>query len=143
MHAIRHLIAQRHLAVLICAAALLLKLLIPTGYMIGSDHGRLAIVLCPGTAPVPSPAMETTMAMPAMHGDMTDHGQDHGKGEARGEMPCAFSTLSAAVVDAVDPVLLAALIAFVLAIGLARTALPPPSQPARLRPPLRGPPAFR
>ena len=98
MHAIRHLIAQRHLAVLICAAALLLKLLIPTGYMIGSDHGRLAIVLCPDTTSAPSPAMETTMAMPAMHGDMTDHGQDHGKGEARGEMPCAFSTLSAAVV---------------------------------------------
>ena len=40
MQAIRHLLAQRHLAVLICAAALLLKLLVPTGYMIDSDHGK-------------------------------------------------------------------------------------------------------
>jgi hypothetical protein len=134
VQAIRHLLAQRHLAVLICAATLLLKLLVPTGYMIDSDHGRLAITICSGVAPA---AM--TMARPGMHGDMSDHGKskDHGKAE----MPCAFSGLSAATLGAIDPIQLVALIAFVMAIGIASSILLAPTAPAHLRPPLRGPPA--
>jgi len=135
VQAIRHLLAQRHLAVLICAATLLLKLLVPTGYMIDSDHGRIAITICSGTAPA---AM--TMDMPGMHGEMPDHGKskDHGKAE----MPCAFAGLSAAVLGPIDPIQLAALIAFVLAISLTAIVPPAPSQPAFLRPPLRAPPAY-
>lgn len=132
--AIRHLLAQRHFAVLLCAATLLLKLLVPTGYMIGSEHGRMTIELCSGVAPQPM-----AMEMPAMHGDMPDHGKskDHGKAE----MPCAFSSLSAASLAAIDPIQLAALIAFVMSVGLASLAVLPPSRRAHLRPPLRGPPA--
>ena len=133
VHAVRHLLAQRHLAVLICAATLLLKLLVPVGYMIDTDHGRITVTLCPGTAP-----RAMTMAMPGLHGDMPDHGgpKDHGKAET----PCAFSGLSAAMLGAIDPVQLAALIAFVLALGLIATVPRAPSCPAYLRPPLRGPP---
>jgi len=121
--------------VLICAATLLLKLLVPTGYMIDSDHGHLTITICSGTAP-----STMTMDMSGVHGDMADHGKskDHGKAE----MPCAFSGLSAAMLGAIDPIQLAALMAFVLAVGLAATILPAPSRPAHLRPPLRGPPAY-
>jgi len=131
----RQLLAQRHLAVLICAATLLLKLLVPTGYMIDSDHGRITITICSGTASRPM-----TMEMPGMHGDMPDHdkSKDHGKAE----MPCAFSGLSAAMLGAIDPVQLAALIVFILALGLIATIPPAPSRPAYLRPPLRGPPAY-
>jgi len=129
----RQLLAQRHLAVLICAATLLLKLLVPTGYMIDSDHGRITITICSGTASRPM-----TMKMPGMHGDMPDHdkSKDHGKAE----MPCAFSGLSAAMLGAIDPVQLAALIVFILALRLIATILPARSRPAYLRPPLRGPP---
>lgn len=135
MQAIRHLLAQRHLAVLICAATLLLKVLVPTGYMIDSDHGRLTVTICSGTAP-----RTMTMDMPGMHGDMANHGKskDHGKAE----MPCAFSGLSAAVLSPIDPIQLAALIAFVMAIGLAGVLLSAPSTPTYLRPPLRGPPVL-
>lgn len=135
MQAVRHLLAQRHLAVLICAATLLLKLLVPTGYMIDSDHGRITITICSGTAP-----RTMTMEMPGMHGDMPDHGKskDHGKAE----MPCAFSGLSAAMLGAIDPIQFATLIAFVLALGLIATVPPAPSRPTYLRPPLRGPPAY-
>ena len=134
MLAIRHLLAQRHLVVLLCAATLLLKLLVPTGYMIAGDHGRLSIVVCSGTA-----SGATTTEMPLMHGDMADHGRskDHGKAE----MPCAFSGLSAATLGAIDPIQLAVLIAFVMAVGLAGSVPPPPPVRAYLRPPLRGPPA--
>lgn len=131
---VRLLLAQRHLAVLICAAALLLKLLVPTGYMIAGDHGRLTITICPGDG-------TRTMAtdMPGMHGDMPDHGtaKDHGKAE----MPCPFTGLSAASIAAVSPILLAGLIAAVMSLALAGSALPPRSRHAYFRPPLRGPPA--
>ena len=140
MQAVRQLLAQRHLAVLICAAALLLKLLVPTGYMIDSSHGHLTVTICSGTT-----ARTMTMAMPGMHGDMADDGETEGHGETgdhgEREMPCAFSGLSAAMTGAIDPIQLSALIAFVLSVGLTATLLPAPSRPRHLRPPLRGPPA--
>jgi hypothetical protein len=135
VQAVRHLLAQRHLALLICVVTLLVKLLIPTGYMIGNDHGRITIILCSGTAP-----RMMTMEMPGVHGDMPDHGKSKDQGKA--EMPCAFLGLSAAMLGAIDPVQLAALIVFILALGLMRTVPPAPSHPAYLRPPLRGPPAY-
>ncbi len=134
VHAVRQFIAQRHVAVLLCAATLLLKLLVPAGYMIAGDQGRIVITLCSGTAPA---AM--VMDMAGMQGDMPDHGQstDH----ARADMPCAFSGLLTPTLGAVDPVLLAALIVFILSLALTRTLPMPPAIPRHLRPPLRGPPA--
>jgi hypothetical protein len=131
MLATRRLLAQRYFAVLFCAAALLLKLLVPTGYMIGSEHGRITIELCSGVAP-----NATTMAMPGTHGEMPDHGKakDHDKAE----MPCAFAGLSAATLGAIDPV---QLVALVMAIGLSPAVQPATVRRGYLRPPLRGPPA--
>jgi hypothetical protein len=131
--AVRRLLAQRYLAALVCAATLLLKLVVPTGYMIDSEHGRVTIELCSGVA---DRAM--TMAMPGMQGDTPGHGKssDHGKAE----MPCAFSGLSAASLGAIDPIQLAALIAFVMAVGLSPAMLPAIIRRGYLRPPLRGPP---
>ena len=143
MGAVRQLLAQRRWAVLLCAATLLLKLMVPTGYMVDSAHGRLAIAICPGTAPAtPATTMAgpMPMAMPGMHGAMPDHGKtaDH----AGPEMPCAFAGLSAAVLDAVDPILLAGLIAFVLALGFVAVVARAVPRHSHLRPPLRGPPAL-
>lgn len=135
MLAVRILLAQRHLALLLCVATLLMKALVPTGYMIDNDHGRLTITICSGVE-----TRTMTMEMSGMHGDMPGHGKskDHGKAE----MPCAFSGLSAAALGTMDPIQLAALIAFVIAIGIIGSALPPPSTRTYLRPPLRGPPAY-
>lgn len=147
MHAVRALLSQRHLAALICAAALLVKLMIPAGYMLSSEAGRLLIVICPSATPAPMPT-----GMAAMHGGMGDHhgmtttgdgqhhapSKDHGKAEA----PCVFSSLSAAALAAVDPIQLAALIIFILALGWVAVGTVAPPIPAHLRPPLRGPPAL-
>ena len=134
MFAVRRLIAQRQLAVLICAAALALKLLVPTGYMIDSSHGRITVTICSGTDPATIP-----MEMPGMDHSMLDQGKkDHGKAE----MPCAFSGLLAAALCAIDPVQLAALIAFLMSVGLTGIVLPVPSRATWLRPPLRGPPIY-
>ena len=119
---------------LICAAALAVRLLVPTGYMLGSEHGRVAIELCSGFASGP---MAT--AMPEMHGDTPDHGKSREHGKA--EMPCAFSSLSAASLGAIDPIQMAALVAFIMAVGLCPVVLPAIVRRGYLRPPLRGPPA--
>lgn len=131
--AVRRLLAQRHLAVLLCVATLLLKLLVPTGYMIGGAHGQVTIELCSGIAPQP-----VAMVAPAMHGSMPGHGtpRDHGKAQS----PCAFAGISAASLGAVDTVQLAALIAFVMAAALAPVVLPAIVRRSFLWPPLRGPP---
>lgn len=133
MFAVRRLIAQRHLAVLICVAALALKLWVPTGYMINSSHGRITITICSGFAEAPM-----TMEGSGMDVSMPGQGKDHGKAE----MPCAFSGLSAATLGAIDPVQLVALIAFVMAAGLTGFILPVPWSAPWLRPPLRAPPIY-
>jgi hypothetical protein len=135
VQAVRHLLAERRFALLLCVATLLLRLLVPTGYMIDREHGHVAITLCSGTI-----AAETAVPMPGMRGAMPDHGKtkDHGKAE----MPCAFSGLSAAMTGGVDPIQLEALVAFIMAVGLAVQLLPALCRPAYLRPPLRGPPAY-
>ncbi|WP_405053144.1 DUF2946 family protein [Sphingomonas sp. BE138] len=134
MFAARGLLAQRHLATLICVATLLLKLLVPTGYMLGTEQGRIAITICTGFA-----HNDASSGMTGMHGDRAGHGKskDHGKTE----MPCAFSGLSAAVLGAVDPILLVGLVAFIMALGLCPVVIPAPLKRTYLRPPLRGPPA--
>ena len=137
MLAVRALLAHHRLALLLCVAALLLKLLVPAGYMLDRTGGTLAISICSGVA-APAAAHD----MPGMHGDMASYARrqeapaDHGKPE----LPCAFAGLSAAALAAIDPVQLAALIAFVVASGVAAVALPSPLAPTYLRPPSRGPP---
>lgn len=129
----RRLLAQRKFAALLCAATLLLKLLVPTGYMVANEHGRAAITICSGVAPE-----SMTMAMAGMHGDWPDHGKNHGKAE----MPCAFSGLSAASLGAIDPIQFATLVAFILGAALCPVLLPALAKRIYLRPPLRGPPPY-
>ncbi|WP_332785534.1 hypothetical protein [Sphingomonas sp. PB1R3] len=143
MTAIRSLFAQRHLAVLLCAAALLLKLIVPTGYMVGPVDGGMGVVLCPGSAPLPSPSGHHVMpGHDATAHVATGHPPGHSdKGHGR-DLPCAFSGLAAPVLATTDPIQLVLLIAFVMAAGIAwGTPLRRPAVP-RSRPPSRGPPAL-
>lgn len=132
MSFVRRLLMHRHLAVLICTATLLLKLLVPSGYMIDSSHGRITLTICSG-----STSRTMTMEMPGMQSDMPDHG----KADQGAETPCAFAGFSAPALSATDPVQLAALIAFVMTVGFASISAALPLSPPWLRPPLRGPPA--
>lgn len=134
MEAIRHLLEHRRFAVLLCTLALLLKLLVPTGYMLAADQGLLSLVVCSGVAPDPA-----ATEMSAMHGDMADH--DRGSGHGKAEMPCAFAGMTGAALATTDPLLLAGLIAFVVAGGVLWRAPASMRAVARVRPPLCGPPA--
>lgn len=127
----RHFLRHRALAGWIIAAALLMKVLVPAGYMPTVSGNSMIIQICSGYGPM-------TMAMP-IPGKEDSSGQGDHQGKA--EMPCAFSGLSAPSLAAADPLLLALAILFIMVAAI-RVAIPvPASSPAYLRPPLRGPPA--
>jgi hypothetical protein len=121
----------------VLACALAMKILVPAGFMPVVSGGRVTIEICGGTVPVQTVmAPMMAMAMPGMahHSGKSDHQER--------EMPCAFSGLTAPSLAAVDPVLLAIAIAFIVGLVFrVRTAVPIAAQ-AHLRPPLRGPPPF-
>ena len=117
------------------ACALVMKVLVPAGFMPVVSAGRVTIEICAGTAPAPM-SMATTMSMPGMahHADKSGH-------QGR-EMPCAFSGLTAPSLAAADPLLLAIAIAFIVALVFRVRAAIPVAARAYLRPHLRGPPPF-
>jgi len=119
----------------VLACALAMKILVPAGFMPVVSEGRVTIEICGGIVPVQK-VMAPMMTMPGMahHSGKSDHQER--------EIPCAFSGLTAPSLAAVDPVLLAIAIAFIVGLVFGvRTAVPIAAQ-AYLRPPLRGPPPF-
>jgi hypothetical protein len=131
MHPVRRRLLQHPwLAAWLVASTLLLRIVVPTGYMIGFEHGAITIELCSGYGP-----MKMDMPMPGM--SHNDHKDDHGKTE----QPCAFSGLSMPSLAAADPLLLALAIIFILFTAFRRPDLPIAGAPDYFRPPLRGPPA--
>ena len=114
-------------ALLFCT--LLIRSLVPAGYMPEVASGTITLTLCSGTMP----AEPMTVAMPGMH-----HGDDH-DGKPKAEQPCAFAGLAAPALGSTDTLLLAAALAFAFLVAIAPRPLRI-AVPARLRPPLRAPP---
>lgn len=142
----RLLLTHNALAALVIAVALLMKAVVPAGFMPMLVDGRVVIALCSGFGPVPPIAAASSMAgmhhgaaMDEAHGghDRKDDGQHDNKPQ-----PCAFSGLNAPSLAGADPVVLAIAIAFVLMLGLRIIVALPVRRAARLRPPLRGPPVI-
>ena len=131
MNRIRHLFKSRPaLAIWLFAFALAMKALVPAGYMLAPSSKFLTVAVCSGTNMAPV-SIEVPMAPKA---------PATGDSDMAGKGVCPFSTLGHAGLSATDPVLLAAAILFILALGF----LPVPpglrATPPYLRPPLRGPP---
>ncbi len=133
MHALR-LLLTRHawLAASLAAAALVMKLLVPAGFMPVASAHAVTIQPCSGFGP------ERVMAaMPGM--DHSDHGKTSHQGK---DMPCGFGGLSMPTLAGADIVLLAAAIAYVMAIGIRAESACRVSAAPHLRPPSRGPPSM-
>jgi hypothetical protein len=124
----RLLRSQPWLAALVLAAALVLRLLVPAGFMPTVSDGRVTLMLCSGTQPA-----QPMAAMPGMAHHESEGGSMAGS-------PCAYADLALPVLGAADVALLVAALAFVMALALRRIVPLPLRAPARLRPPLRGPP---
>lgn len=126
------LMRHRALALLVVIAALCMKIVVPTGFMIGQNSKVLTIQICDET--IGNHAVKQ-LIIPMKDGS-SDSGSKQGKGE------CPFSSLSMASMAGADPALLALALAFILALGFAPAQTSHPKRVSYLRPPLRGPPAL-
>lgn len=127
MTGLRHTLRSRPwLAALILTAALLLRVLVPAGFMPTALDGRVTLAICDGSGAL--------ALAPAMHG------MHHAPKHAATKNPCAFADLSVPALGSVPPILLAAAIAFALASALTRRMPLAPLPAAHVRPPSQGPP---
>ena len=146
MQQIRRLLARRHVATLIVACALAVRLLIPTGFMIGqATSGAPVLVLCPGQDDGATDTANHHQTMAHMMPDgsmMGGHDAGHHHGDAGADRPCAF----AAVGLAVDVPIAAPVLALAPPPAFIALRSPAPSNPGRglaaPPPPSTGPPAL-
>lgn len=110
--------------------ALLIKGLIPAGYMLNDKAGHVLTVTICGDAS--GQTLTKQIAVPSQ--GKADH--------AKAQATCAWGLLAMAALGGADVLLLAAALAFILALGFAASRPALPSRRAYLRPPLRGPPVF-
>lgn len=127
----RLIMSNRCWAVTLLGLALLFKAVMPAGYMTVSSGKSVTVEICSGTGPA-----SLTLHIP------TDGGEKGGKGTTSAEQPCAFASLGTQALAAVDPVILAAALAFAFILALRIVDLRLPARREHLRPPLRGPPAL-
>lgn len=125
---------HRKLALLLVALTLAMKVMIPTGYMIGSQGKVLTVQIC---ADGSGEHLTKQIVIPVEGKSSSDHGN-----QGKADQTCPFAGLSMASLGSVDPALLLIALAFILALGFAPTRAPHPKSASYLRPPLRGPPAF-
>ena len=126
------LMRHRALALLVVMAALCMKIVVPTGFMIGQNSKVLTVQICD--------EVFGNHAVKQIVIPMKDGGSDSGQKQGKGE--CPFASLSMASMTGADPALLALALAFILALGFAPARITLPKRVSHLRPPLRGPPAF-
>jgi len=146
VQALRHLTdMHRRWWLVLCLAALALRLLIPAGYMPDSDAGGFAIVACPDAAmPMAAMAVSRDHGTPPRHAlahPTGEHDDRHHDGDRGGAKVCAFAGLSAPLLGGADPLLLVAVLAWVAATALVMRPLRIARRTPHLRPPPQGPPA--
>lgn len=125
------LLGHKRLALLLVAIALLMKALVPGGYMLGAQSQVLTVSICADSS---GTHLTRQIVVPRENGPQ-DTTSQHAKSG-----PCAFGALGMAGLAGADPILLALALASILAIGLAPLVSPTFQARAHLRPPLRGPP---
>lgn len=133
MQPLRILLARyRPLAMMIIAAALVLKAVLPSGFMIASAPDRLlTITVCSETT---GGMKQMQIAVPQRHD--TSGATDTAKKDGH----CAFSGHAQDMLGGADAVLLAAALAFILLLGFAPIRQVALRRLHHLRPPPCGPP---
>ncbi|MCT2398430.1 DUF2946 family protein [Novosphingobium mangrovi (ex Huang et al. 2023)] len=122
----------RGLAGVLVVAALLLKLAVPTGFMVGADASRtITITICHDASGDAAPRQ---LSIPMNKGAEEAPGKP-----AKGE--CPYAALAMASMTGADVALLALALAFIIALGFAPVRFALPRRAAYILPPLRGPPA--
>jgi hypothetical protein len=130
-------LTRRHarLTLVLLALALVVKALMPAGFMLSAVGERvLTVTICADASGV---QRQMQIAIP----NKDDTAGNYAK-SAEGGKACAYSGLGQTALGGVDPILLAAALAFILLLGFAPLQALPLRPLAFLRPPLRGPPSL-
>lgn len=118
------------LAAWLVALTLLVKLLVPAGFMASINADGILVKLCTESG------VQTVV--------LTANGQikspDAPEAGSTADAPCAFAGHGAPLLSGVAPALLALAIAFIMLSGLRVAPIAPLPQPFYLRPPAIGPP---
>lgn len=120
-------------------AALVMRAVVPVGYMVSHAAGEVRISFCSGTVPAARDS-QAIAAIRQLEAIAAKNNAGHEPAQEAAKA-CPYGVLSHGTVAGADPSLLAAAVAFVLALGLAVPTLPTPRKPQFLVPPLRAPPA--
>lgn len=123
------LLTNRKAAALLLALTLLVKAVIPAGYMVSSTDLVLTVTVCADST---GEHVTRQIVVPKKAGAGTAGHGDKGS--------CPFGALAMGTAGGPAPWLLAIAIAFILALGFAPARIPERKATPRLRPPLRGPP---
>jgi len=134
----RHIHCHRRLALWLVGLALLMKALVPAGFMPAMSNGAIMVQLCTAMG-VRTVAIEDPGAG-ADGKDQHDQNDQHDQHKAADQL-CAFSSLTVPGLAGADPILLAAAIAFILAASVRAGQRPVLRRGIHLRPPSQGPPA--
>ncbi|MDJ0977291.1 MAG: hypothetical protein QNI87_02015 [Erythrobacter sp.] len=135
-------------------AGLWLNALAPAGYMITSSQSAwLVVVPCPEMHPLARALKAPTKSQMTMKGKSTEHahishahmdhpGLEHGHDEGPSSKKCDFAGLTKFATGAANPIVFALAIAFALLLAFAPRGPLQLPRLVKLRPPLRGPPAY-
>lgn len=126
------ILRHRWLAIVLVFAALSVKLVVPNGFMIGVNAKILTVQLCDESFGAHAFAK---IVVP-----LKENGGD--TGTRQGKAVCPFASVAMSAAPGLDAALSALAIAFILARGFAPAPALRRPRKTRLRPPLRGPPAF-
>jgi len=125
---------NRKFSAVLVSLALLMKVLVPAGYMLGTEGRVLTVEICSDA----SGGHLTKQIVIPTDGKSHEGQANHVKADGI----CPFASLAMGAVGGADPALLLAALAFILLLAFAPLVLPLRERPDYLRPPLRGPPAF-
>ncbi|MFL9839501.1 hypothetical protein ABS767_00875 [Sphingomonas sp. ST-64] len=124
------ILSHPRIAAALVLLALAVKLAVPAGFMPVAQSGKILVMVCTGMG---QQQMEIDVpGMPA---------KEDGATRTAGQ-PCAFAGLAMPMLPGADPLLLAAALVFILALGFLALALPRVARARHAWPPLRGPPAL-
>ncbi|MEG3179338.1 DUF2946 family protein [Sphingomonas sp. LT1P40] len=122
------ILSHPRLAAALIALAVLMKIVVPAGFMPVMDGGKMIVMVCTGMG-----QQQVEIDVPGMPA------KEDGATRTAAQ-PCAFAGFADALLPGADPVQLAAALVFILALGFVAVVLPALLRPRYLHPPLRGPP---
>ncbi len=122
---------RRRLAIWLVVLALCMKIMVPSGFMVGASAKSLSIIICDGRG------MEQTKQISV---PQPGHAQDAPGEQGKASDACPYAALGMAGLAGAPAVLLAVALAFIVARGIFPSAIPRPARRYFLRPPLRAPP---